>query len=552
MKSVSSSSSSVSPGRAKHLERNRVAANKCRERKKREHKQIERRLSDETEKKDLLLAQLNSLREEVWDLKNLIFQHADCQDHQINRQLAKMTETVLQSNPTVDANTGLPTSSSPAFSTGTWSDESIAGDTKPGSGAYDPNTYDRNDWTVLPAIANDFPPYESNGFTDLFENFIDAENVMFTFYDDALFTYTTLRGTNGNLLPKISYGYTEWKPLGLGVSGLVCSARDQLAHRTVAVKKLAEPFKTPAIARHMFREIKLLRQLRHENIINLTDIFISPSEDIYIVTELMATDLSTILKAKKVEDQFAQYFMYQIMRGLKYLHSAGVIHRDLKPSNILVNENCDLKICDFGLARIQESHMTGYVSTRYYRAPEIMLTWRKYTEKVDMWSAGCIFAELFLGEPLFPGTNHINQFCVITDLLGNPPKEVVNNITSENTLNFINSLPKRERKPISQVIPKANADAAALIDKMLEFDPQVRISATEALSSPYLAPYHDPNDEPVAAQPFDWAFLEANLPADIWKTIMYNEVLAFHSEMNQTGQSGPMKSIQQVDGMDIG
>jgi serine/threonine protein kinase len=117
---------------------------------------------------------------------------------------------------------------------------------------------------------------------------------------------------------------------------------------------------------------------------------------------------------------------------LKYLHSAGVIHRDLKPSNILVNENCDLKICDFGLARIQESHMTGYVSTRYYRAPEIMLTWRKYTEKVDMWSAGCIFAELFLGEPLFPGTNHINQFCVITDLLGNPPKEVVNNITSEN------------------------------------------------------------------------------------------------------------------------
>lgn len=161
-----------------------------------------------------------------------------------------------------------------------------------------------------------------------------------------------------------------------------------------------------------------------------------------------------------------------------------MIHRDLKPSNILVNENCDLKICDFGLARIQEPHMTGYVSTRYYRAPEIMLTWRKYDEKVDIWSAGCIFAELLLGEPLFPGTNHINQFCVITDLLGNPPEEVVNNITSENvsriilpwnhiksiegrllikvlflqTLNFINSLPRRDRKPISQLIPKANAD----------------------------------------------------------------------------------------------
>ncbi|KAJ9489498.1 hypothetical protein VN97_g3785 [Penicillium thymicola] len=346
--------------------------------------------------------------------------------------------------------------------------------------------------------------------------------------------------------------YTEWKPIGLGVSGVVCSARDQLAHLTVAVKKLAEPFKTPAIARHMFREIKLLRQLRHENIINLTDIFISPSEDIYLVTELMATDLNTILKAKRVENQFVQYFMYQIMRGLKYLHSAGVIHRDLKPSNILVNENCDLKICDFGLARIQESHMTGYVSTRYYRAPEIMLTWRKYNEKVDIWSAGCIFAELLLGEPLLPGTNHINQFCVITDLLGNPPEEVIKNITSENTLNFINSLPKRERKPISQLIPSANADAAGLIDRMLQFDPQVRISATDALASLYLAPYHDPSDEPVAAEAFDWAFLEADLPADIWKTIMCSEVVAFHAEMDKSGQRGPMKSIQQVDGMDIG
>ena len=121
-----------------------------------------------------------------------------------------------------------------------------------------------------------------------------------------------------------------------------------------------------------------------------------------------------------------------IQRGLKYVHSAGVIHRDLKPSNILVNENCDLKICDFGLARIQESQMTGYVSTRYYRAPEIMLTWRRYNEKVDIWSVGCIFAEMILGRPLFPGKNHIDQFCVITQLLGSPPASVMDNVTSPN------------------------------------------------------------------------------------------------------------------------
>ena len=122
--------------------------------------------------------------------------------------------------------------------------------------------------------------------------------------------------------------------------------------------------------------------------------------------------------------------MYQ--RGLKYVHSAGVVHRDLKPSNILINENCDLKICDFGLARIQDPQMTGYVSTRYYRAPEIMLTWQKYDVEVDIWSAGCIFAEMLEGKPLFPGKDHVNQFSIITELLGTPPDEVIQTIGSEN------------------------------------------------------------------------------------------------------------------------
>lgn len=124
--------------------------------------------------------------------------------------------------------------------------------------------------------------------------------------------------------------------------------------------------------------------------------------------------------------------MVRLQRGLKYVHSAGVVHRDLKPSNILVNENCDLKICDFGLARIQDPQMTGYVSTRYYRAPEIMLTWQKYDVEVDIWSAGCIFAEMLEGKPLFPGKDHVNQFSIITELLGTPPDDVINTIASEN------------------------------------------------------------------------------------------------------------------------
>lgn len=190
----------------------------------------------------------------------------------------------------------------------------------------------------------------------------------------------------------------------------------------------------------------------------------------YFVTELLGTDLHRLLTSRPLEKQFIQYFLYQIMvrsspppvscravltakngplaqRGLKYVHSAGVVHRDLKPSNILVNENCDLKICDFGLARIQDPQMTGYVSTRYYRAPEIMLTWQKYDVEVDIWSAGCIFAEMLEGKPLFPGKDHVNQFSIITELLGTPPDDVINTIASENVSALRHAAPPRRKPP---------------------------------------------------------------------------------------------------------
>jgi p38 MAP kinase len=150
-----------------------------------------------------------------------------------------------------------------------------------------------------------------------------------------------------------------------------------------------------------------------------------------------------------------------LQRGLKYVHSAGVVHRDLKPSNILVNENCDLKICDFGLARLQDPQMTGYVSTRYYRAPEIMLTWQKYDVEVDIWSAGCIFAEMLEGKPLFPGKDHVNQFSIITELLGTPPDDVIQTICSENVRKPFSMVVANETdSPLRPVAAQARAPAA--------------------------------------------------------------------------------------------
>ncbi|GAA6058259.1 hypothetical protein NBRC10513_001979 [Rhodotorula toruloides] len=271
--------------------------------------------------------------------------------------------------------------------------------------------------------------------------------------------------------------YVDLQPVGMGAFGLVCSAKDE-ARRS---------------SKRTYRKLKLLKHIQHENIISLSDIFISPLEDIYF-----------------------------ILRGLKYVHSAGVVHRDLKPCNILVNENCNLKICDFGLARLADPQMTGYVSTRYYRAPEIMLTWQKYDVAVDIWSAGCIFAEMIKGRPLFPGQG---------------PRQPT--ICLENTLRFVQSLPKCERVPFAQKFRGADPQALDLLEKMLVFDPRKRIDAAQALAHEYLAPYHDPTDEPVAPEPFDWSFNDADLPVDTWKVMMYSEILDFH-HIDSKETSGPV------------
>lgn len=327
--------------------------------------------------------------------------------------------------------------------------------------------------------------------------------------------------------------YTDLQPIGMGAFGLVCSSMNTKNNTQVAVKKIMKPLSTVVLAKRTYRELKLLKHLKHENIIGLADVFISPSEDIYFVTELLGTDLHRLLTSRPLEKQFIQYFLYQMLRALKYVHSAGVVHRDLKPSNILINENCDLKICDFGLARLQDPQMTGYVSTRYYRAPEIMLTWQKYDVGVDVWSTGCIFAEMLEGKPLFPGKDHVHQFTIITELLGSPEQDVIETICSENTLKFVRSLPVQQKIPFSQRFKGVEPEAIDLLEKMLVFDPRKRITAKEALKHPYIECYHDENDEPEAMAKFDWSFSDADLPIETWKNMMMEEIKDIELSNNQ-------------------
>lgn len=204
--------------------------------------------------------------------------------------------------------------------------------------------------------------------------------------------------------------------VGLARSIIANSSLSSALHKPsgqkVAIKKIT-PFDHSMFCLRTLREMKLLRYFNHENIISILDIqkprnYESFSE-VYLIQELMETDMHRVIRTQELSDDHCQYFIYQTLRALKAMHSANVLHRDLKPSNLLLNANCDLKVCDFGLARSAASSeensgfMTEYVATRWYRAPEIMLTFKEYTKAIDVWSVGCILAEMLSSKPLFPG-----------------------------------------------------------------------------------------------------------------------------------------------------
>ncbi|KAF8343161.1 CMGC/MAPK protein kinase [Cantharellus anzutake] len=229
---------------------------------------------------------------------------------------------------------------------------------------------------------------------------------------------------------KVDENYQVLDAIGEGAYGIVCSAVHIPTGRKVAIKRIT-PFEHSLFALRTLREVKILKHFRHENIINILDILHPPSLDefkeVYLIQELMETDLHRVIRTQELSDDHCQYFVYQTLRAIKALHSAEVLHRDLKPSNLLLNANCDLKLCDFGLARTStqptpeaSSFLTEYVATRWYRAPEIMLNFKMYTKAIDMWSVGCILAEMISGKPLFPGRDYHHQLSLILDVLGTP------------------------------------------------------------------------------------------------------------------------------------
>ncbi|CAL1699345.1 unnamed protein product [Somion occarium] len=313
--------------------------------------------------------------------------------------------------------------------------------------------------------------------------------------------------------------------VGEGAYGIVCSAVHRPSGRKVAIKKIA-PFDHSMFCLRTLRELKLLKFLSEagvsENIISILDIIKPPSieqfKEVYLIQELMETDMHRVIRTQDLSDDHAQYFIYQTLRALKALHSADVIHRDLKPSNLLLNANCDLKVCDFGLARsvktaepsgTETGFMTEYVATRWYRAPEIMLTFKQYTKAIDIWSVGCILAEMLSGKPLFPGRDYHHQLTLILDVLGTPTLDEFYAITTRRSRDYIRALPFRKKKPFATLFPNANPLAVDFLTKSL----------------------HDPDDEP-CAPPLDPEFFEFDLHKDDisreqLKELLYEEIMSF-------------------------
>ena len=330
--------------------------------------------------------------------------------------------------------------------------------------------------------------------------------------------YRTMFFSKPRAVVRVEPRYLPIEVVGAGAYGIVCSAHDLKRGGLCAIKKVENVFEHRGIAKRTLRELILLRHLgNHENILELRRVMrpaCRESKNIYIVTDLFETDLASVIRSEQqLTDDHVQFFIYQVLRGLKYIHSANVLHRDLKPRNLLVNSNCDLKICDFGLARLDSyfdrSMMSDYIATRWYRAPEIITKKGRYTKKIDIWAVGCILGELFSRKPLFPSRDEVHQLHLIQKLVGGSKEQIDKNL--------------RER------MKGASELGMDLLKKLLATDPNDRPTAEEALKHPYLEELHEEDDEPSCppVSPSNFAFemrgtKTSKIEDAIWQEIFDN------------------------------
>ncbi|KAL0327527.1 UNVERIFIED_CONTAM: Cell division control protein 2A [Sesamum angustifolium] len=258
--------------------------------------------------------------------------------------------------------------------------------------------------------------------------------------------------------------YEKVEKIGEGTYGVVYKARDRMTNETIALKKIRLEQEDEGVPSTAIREISLLKEMQHGNIVRLQDV-VHSEKRLYLVFEYLDLDLKKHMDSCpefSQDPRLVKMFLYQILRGIAYCHSHRVLHRDLKPQNLLIDRRTNaLKLADFGLARafgIPVRTFTHEVVTLWYRAPEILLGSRHYSTPVDVWSVGCIFAEMVNRRPLFPGDSEIDELFKIFRVMGTPNEDTWPGVTS--LPDFKSAFPKWPPKDLATVVP--NLDAAGL------------------------------------------------------------------------------------------
>eukprot|EP00929_Paragymnodinium_shiwhaense_P101863 TRINITY_DN65059_c0_g1_i1.p1 TRINITY_DN65059_c0_g1~~TRINITY_DN65059_c0_g1_i1.p1 ORF type:complete len:534 (+),score=84.34 TRINITY_DN65059_c0_g1_i1:84-1685(+) len=347
------------------------------------------------------------------------------------------------------------------------------------------------------------------------------------------------------ILPELPRHLRVVKQLGKGAYGTVYLCDDSIRGEQVAVKHAKNAVRH---GKSILREIRLLARLNHTNLLQLLDFTAVESpdfEDVFLVLPYMPADLHRVIQGKQVlSDRHVQAIVCQILRGLGHLHAAGVAHRDLKPANILLASDCSLRICDFGLARgglhdpeaeepeQQCGVLTEYVVTRWYRAPEVMLLPKQYTSALDLWSVGCILCEMLGRKALFPGKNHIDMVCRIAEVLGTPTDDDVAWLPrNSDAYRFLRTVcPQTRGKDLATIYPEATPLSLTFAKELLRWDPERRLTATEALAHKYLRNYRQQTPDE-APDKFDWSFDNFKPTSNAVRERLYRECARFHPEI---------------------
>ncbi|KAJ2556414.1 cyclin-dependent kinase 5 [Coemansia sp. RSA 1933] len=299
--------------------------------------------------------------------------------------------------------------------------------------------------------------------------------------------------------------YQKIEKLGEGTYGIVYKAQNRETNEVVALKRIRLDNEEEGVPCTAIREISLLKELKHPNIVGLFDV-LHTEKKLTLVFEFMDSDLKKFVDAYggDLDPLTVKHLLYQLLCGIAYCHRNRVLHRDLKPQNLLINKRGDLKLGDFGLARAFGIPVRSYsheVVTLWYRAPDVLMGSRQYDTSIDIWSIGCIFAEMATGRPFFAGTSIDDQLLHIFKIMGTPIDPLVSDAIQNGSNDFDTSRrlwPKCTQLPdwkrnfpiypgvgLEPLLPKLSARGIDLLKRLLEYAPEKRISAEQALSHPY-------------------------------------------------------------------